>query len=171
MGTTDINHLPYPELVDPPDIPADMKELADAVEALATNLSSNLLGKLKLPKVYQSIRTQDDGVPNATWGNAAGLFTTNVPKGTLLVQSVFHWKAASGYCWFGTKVNGTLVPYAYYIGSAPANANQVTTLVGSVAFPGGNLTVGSEFGFTVGDCWILNGSLVVATILPDAPTV
>jgi hypothetical protein len=36
MGTTPNRNLPYPELSDPADVPADMKELADAVDAVLT---------------------------------------------------------------------------------------------------------------------------------------
>lgn len=171
MGTTEPNNLPYPELSDLPDIPADMRELAESVESLATALSSNLLAQFQLPKVYSGVRTQDDGVASPQWGNAAGLFATNVPKGTLMVYSVYYWRSAPGYSWFRTKVNGSVVPGGLFIDSGPGGEQIATTSVSSVAFAGGNLTVGTEFGFTTGDCFILNGSQVIATIFPDPPTV
>lgn len=42
MGTTTIHHLPYPELAEPADVPADIRELADAVDPLLPQLVATL---------------------------------------------------------------------------------------------------------------------------------
>ena len=169
MGTTEVSRLPYPELTDIPDVPADMKELADAIEVMGSTLSANLLGRLKLPKVYQAWRDRDDAVSSSVWGTAVGLFEPNVPKGTLLVFSTFIWRCGAGYSWFETKVSGTRI-YGSVVDSGPGDKQSITTLVGTIPHPGGDLNIASSFGFSVQDCWILHGSNLFATIFPDAPT-
>ena len=162
MGTTSAHGLPYPELTDVPDVPADMKELADAIETVIPSVAASFS-----PVVLQAVRTQNDAVATATWGTAVNLSAT-VPKGTAVVQSLFHWKSSAGYSWLQVKVNGVYTPPAInYIASGQPSSQQATTLVSTVAHPGGTLTAVTEFGFSSQDVWILNGSLIVVTLYPS----
>ena len=87
MGVTSVLKLPYPELNDAANVPVDMKELADRLEALLKNGQSlaGAAGSVNIVLTNQSVRQVSITFP-------AGRFTS-APAVTATVMNTSGWFA------------------------------------------------------------------------------
>ena len=120
MGSTTKYQLPYPELSDTPDVPRDMKVLADRVEAVIGSISTAVDSLLKdfvmpLPTKSSSSGSQGVGITANSWQSwSAHSCTLQNPSTRMdlmvrVVQSgwiVFNGTTTSRTVYFEPKLAG-----------------------------------------------------------------
>ena len=153
--------LPSPVPSDPPDVPGDMKALADRLDQVIP----------VAPVAYRSARSVD-GTAAASQEATAAEFATgsSMPAGVLVCWATFYWNSTADGAYFFIMIDGQHVPGAgSYLDNENPNKKHVTTIMAIKDVPAGNHVVSAKLTSSAsGTTQVFAGCQVSAVVYPQA---